>query len=222
MSEDRTPVWGREAFHCPSCGVYAAQHWAEVALYYHHSLPSTRVDGLSGATCASCDETSLWKRDQSIYPLPRVGVAPNEDMPDEVKAIYNEAREVAPISRKSAAGLLRLALQMLVDELVPGRQNIVTKIGKLVSQGLDPRVQRAMDTLRVVGNESVHPGQIDLDADADLTAALFGLLNIIVEQVITRPNHIDALYAKLPETKREAIERRDGPVASIEPPASAS
>ena len=66
-----------------------------------------------------------------------------------------------------------------------------------------------MDTLRVIGNESVHPGTIDLDADADLVPALFGLVNVIVEQVITRPKHVASLYAKLPDAKREAIERRN-------------
>ncbi|WP_344200171.1 DUF4145 domain-containing protein [Aeromicrobium alkaliterrae] len=145
-----------------------------------------------------------------IFPLVRQGEEPHADMPADVLAIYEEARAVSSLSRKSAAGLLRLGLQMLVDELDTGSGSIDAKIGRLVQGGLDPQVQQAMDVLRVVGNESVHPGQIDLDADDDLLPALFNLINVIVEQVVSRPKTIGALFQKLPDAKRAAIQRRDG------------
>lgn len=131
-------------------------------------------------------------------------------MPDDVRAVYDEAREVSAISRKSAAGLLRLALQMLVDELEPGPGTINTKIGTLVEQGLPVEIQQAMDALRVIGNESVHPGQIDLEgADSEVVDTLFALLNVIVEDRISKPRQIRQMYALLPEDKRKGIEDRD-------------
>lgn len=206
MDPDRSPALERESFYCPApaCGVYALQIWASV-----YAGGGDYLDSYSVSRCSACDEVSLWRESTMIYPLNRQGEAPHNDMPAGVLVIYDEARSVAPISRKSAAGLLRLALQMLVDGLEPGSGSIDSKIGGLVQRGLDPQVQQAMDVLRVVGNESVHPGQIDLDADDELLPALFNLVNLIVEQLISRPKHVSGLFSKLPESKKNAIQRRD-------------
>ena len=67
-----------------------------------------------------------------------------------------------------------------------------------------------MDAVRVIGNEAVHPGTLDLKDDVDTATRLFDLLNIIAEQMISNPRHVKELYAKLPEAKRKAIEKRDG------------
>lgn len=42
---------------------------------------------------------------------------PHTDMPESVKEIYNEAREIASNSPRAAAALLRLALEKLTEEL---------------------------------------------------------------------------------------------------------
>jgi hypothetical protein len=34
-------------------------------------------------------------------------------------------------------------------------------------------------------------------------------VNIIAEQMISNPKHVDEIYEKLPEAKRKAIEERD-------------
>ena len=70
-------------------------------------------------------------------------------------------------------------------------------------------VQHALDAVRVIGNEAVHPGTLDLKDDRDTAMRLFGLMNIIAEQMISNPKHIKELYDKLPESKRTAIEKRD-------------
>ena len=206
---DRTPAQGREAFQCPHCGVFAKQSWGAVNFaldrWGHY-----QVEGMSACRCDACSGECIWRDEDLIFPLARLGEPAHEDTPRNVLDIYEEARSVAPISKKSAAGLLRLALQMLIDDLEPGNATIDKKIGALVKRGLDPQVQKAMDSLRVIGNESVHPGMMDLDADPDLLDALFRLTNVIVEQVITRPKHIDSIFSKLPAAKRQAIERRDG------------
>ncbi|WP_230199384.1 hypothetical protein [Bacillus ndiopicus] len=63
--------------------------------------------------------------------------------------------------------------------------------------------------MRVIGNESVHPGQLDLKDDFETANQLFELINFIVEDRITRPKTIEALFNKLPEGKRKGIEERD-------------
>lgn len=160
--------------------------------------------------CVRCGEVAVWKAEQLISPSGvRLGTQAPEEMPPRVKALYDEAREVSTISPRSAAALLRLALQYLVDELVPGQDDTHTKIGTLVASGLDPRVQKAMDTLRVIGNNAVHPGQIDLDEDPTLVPGLFNLLILIVDHLIVRPAEVDRLYGSLPPGAVQAIERRD-------------
>ena len=67
-----------------------------------------------------------------------------------------------------------------------------------------------MDVLRVIGNNAVHPGQIDLKDDKAVAMKLFQLLNLIVERRISVPKQIDELFEGLPPGAKDAIERRDG------------
>jgi DNA-binding protein len=82
-------------------------------------------------------------------------------------------------------------------------------IGELVKKGLDVEIQQAMDVLRVVGNNAVHPGQIDIKDNKSIAVRLFDLLNLIVERRISTPKKIAALFDELPETARKAIKDRD-------------
>ncbi len=153
----------------------------------------------------------MWFHEQLVVPQGvRSGGAPLEGMPEDVRALYEEARDVSAVSPRSAAALLRLALQVLVDGLDPGAGSLHDKIGRLSQRGLNPDVSRAMDVVRVIGNNAVHPGKIDVDEDANLVPALFALTNLIVEQVIVRAATVEALFQSLPEGARAAIERRDG------------
>jgi len=86
-------------------------------------------------------------------------------------------------------------------------------IAALVRDGLPVRVQQAFDSLRITGNDAVHPGQINDEDNRDTAGAMFGLLNYIVEQRITQPKELDAIYGTLDESKRQRIEQRDGSVA---------
>jgi hypothetical protein len=144
------------------------------------------------------------------YPQGVIGEPSGPDMPEDVRAVYEEAQVVAAVSRRSAAALLRLALQMLVDHLVPARGDINSKIGKLVENGLHPQTQQAMDVLRVMGNNAVHPGQIDVNDDLMLLPGLFRLVNVVVDQMISIPSHAQSLFNSLPQPAREQIARRDG------------
>lgn len=129
-------------------------------------------------------------------------------MPDDVVADYNEAREILAVSPRSAAALLRLALQRLMPHLGVDTGSLNTDIGELVKQGLPVQIQQALDTLRVIGNNAVHPGELDLD-DSSAALALFDLLNFVVEDRITRPKTVSELFAGLPEGARAAVVRRD-------------
>lgn len=63
--------------------------------------------------------------------------------------------------------------------------------------------------MRVIGNESVHPGEMDLKDDRETALALFRIINLIVETEITEPKRLEALYLSLPKSKLDGIANRD-------------
>lgn len=74
---------------------------------------------------------------------------------------------------------------------------------------MNPLVQKALDVVRVIGNESVHPGEIDLDDNRDIALQLFNVVNLITEQMITHPKQVEAMYGSLPEGKLQGIDKRN-------------
>jgi hypothetical protein len=88
-------------------------------------------------------------------------------------------------------------------------ENPNTDIGNLVRKGLPVQIQQALDIVRVIGNNAVHPGQIDLKDDQRTAFILFQLINRIADDRLTQPKLTQALYDSLPQTARDAIEKRD-------------
>jgi hypothetical protein len=130
-------------------------------------------------------------------------------LPLDVRLDYDEAGRILQLSPRGAAALLRLAIQKLCKELGEKGRNIDDDIASLVKKGLDVRIQRALDIVRVIGNEAVHPGQIDLKDDVATASKLFALVNLVSDTMISQPKHIAEMYGDLPPGKLEAIERRD-------------
>ena len=158
--------------------------------------------------CFSCKQIAIWLQGRLIYPTLVYAVEPNPDLPNDVLAEFNEAALIMPLSPRGAAALLRLSIQRLCNFL--GKTGDINQmIGELVSDGLDVRVQRALDIVRVIGNESVHPGTIDVRDTPDVAQKLFSLVNLIAEKMISEPKHIDELYSTLPAEKLSGIDQRN-------------
>ena len=170
---------------------------------------SQKVCNLHLSQCRSCNRWSLWRHDQVIYPNLKFDVEPNGDLGEDIKTDFNEARAVLDKSARSAAALLRLCIQKLCLQLgLPGK-DLNSDISELVKKGVHVKVQRALDIVRVIGNESVHPGTIDLRDNRETAEKLFQLVNTIAFDMITHPKELEKLYGELPEAKRKAIEERD-------------
>ena len=148
-----------------------------------------------------------------VWPVVGAAPLPNPDTPEDIRRDYEEARTILDLSPRGAAALLRLAVQKLCAHLGEKGKNINEDIASLVAKGLDPRVQQALDVVRVVGNDAVHPGAMDLRDDRATAERLFGLVNLIVERMISYPKHVETLYRSLPETKRDEIKKRNAQAA---------
>jgi hypothetical protein len=132
-------------------------------------------------------------------------------MPNSVRVDYDEARAVFAQSPRSAAALLRLGLQKLLKHLGERGDNINEDIGALVKKGLDARIQKALDIVRIGGNNAVHPGELDLADDDETVNHLFALMNLVVQQMVTQPRDIEALWTKMPAGAKDGVSKRDRP-----------
>ena len=159
--------------------------------------------------CYSCRDIAIWKYDTLLHPPTRYEIEPNEDLPEDIRADFDEARLILDLSPRGAAALLRLCIQKLCKHLGKPGKNINEDIAALVKDGLDVRVQQALDIVRVVGNEAVHPGTMDLKDNRETAAKLFGLVNRIAYDTITHPKELKKLMADLPSDKVAAIAKRD-------------
>jgi len=133
-----------------------------------------------------------------------------EGMPDDVKNDYLEAARIFAKSPRGAAALLRLGLQKLCVYLGETGENIDKDIRSLAKKNiLPPLVVKVADTVRITGNNAVHPGEMS-DEDFDYVASkMFELLNFIVKKGISEPKELQALYELTPEKPRKHAEEKD-------------
>lgn len=200
------------AFHCLHCGVLAQQTWSR--LIPEGSMHSRQIVlvGYARCVCRNCQEASIWNEEDGrcVDPIIGGGPRPHVEMPENVKADYEEARQIVGLSPRGACALLRLAVQKLCVDLGEPGENINTDIASLVKKGLPVEVQQALDSLRVIGNEAVHPGELDLRDDLETATKLFDLLNYVVKDRIAEPKERRRIFGLLPDAKRDAIAQRDG------------
>jgi len=202
MSKYYPPTFQAEEFHCLHCGVYAKQTWGNL-------LRSGRGVGFTYSYCSHCHDSCYWYKDRMIVPSEAPVPPPHEDLPDACESEYSEARDIVARSPRAAAALLRLVVQKLMKELGEDGKNINDDIGSLVSKGLPIEVQQALDYCRVIGNNGVHPGEIEINDNPDIAHSLFEMINFIVEDRISRPKKVAGLYSILPKGALEAVEKRD-------------
>lgn len=212
------PGYSKTAFNCMHCGAYSSQFWSliETSNYGTAALPlsiprySARIpDSYVVCWCKHCQNLSFWHEEVLIYPNTGDVEAPNSDLPDEVRRDYLEAADIVTRSPRGAAALLRLAIQKLCDKLVPENGDLNFKIGKLVENGLNSKIQQALDVVRVIGNNAVHPGQIDLKDKPEVAQQLFILVNMITRQMITEPTDVDSMFDALPDKAKKGVKERD-------------
>ena len=217
------PIHASAQFHCPHCGVFAKQRWSHLhaggdqhTTQYHHSnihgLTTTNgnlTEDWTSSFCEHCNEMVIWSNGNIIFPKKIVVEQPNDDLDEDIQEDYLEAANVLSDSPRSAAAILRLALQKLCKQLGEKGDNINDDIASLVKKGLNPTIQKSLDALRITGNNAVHPGELDLTEDTERVIKLFSLINFIAEKMITEPNEINSFYDGLPDGAKDAVDKRD-------------
>lgn len=206
------PKHGQDAFSCPHCGAFAHQRWrrrVESKEYAGGGGDYSLLRGISASICDRCGEFALWEGERLILPSMYVAPLSAADMPEDVKEGYEEARAIFSQSPCGAAALLRLAIQKLVIALGEGGDNLNDSIGNLVKKGLRADIQKALDVVRVVGNNAVHPGELNVEDNPAMALSLFKLTNLIVEDMITKPKEVSKLFEALPQGAKDAIAKRD-------------
>lgn len=225
MQKFISPSFWQTAFTCPYCGVLAQMNWE---CLYEGYTPDINYS-IHIAVCQVCKSYSLWCKygtlqrgkptikEEMLYPK-LSAIPPAEDMPESIKAIYKEASNVLGDSPRAACALLRLALEKLISYLrdnfeayksLKGK-SIDKDIGELVKFGLPPKVQKALDIVRITGNNAVHSTkELDINDNPEIAYKLFEILNFIVREMITRPKEIDNFFESIPQGAKEAIVKRD-------------
>ena len=153
-----SPKFAEEAFNCPHCNAFANQT-------FQIFFGRTTSHEYRYSICNHCRDIAIWTNGEMVYPLTSTAPLPNSDMPDDIKNDYKEASDIVNRSPRSACVLLRLCIEKICDEQNAKGRDLNEKIGDLVKRGLDESIQKALDAVRVIGGQAVHPLQMDLKDD---------------------------------------------------------
>lgn len=204
------PLYNLDWFNCPHCWAFSHHKWYDI---WYWMAGFNRLD-LNISICVKCEKYCIWSREKEEMIRPNVVTAPlpNEDMPDDVKELYEEARQISSLSPRAAAALLRVSLEKLTAFLWETEWKLNTRIWNLKKQWLPEKVIQSLDILRITANEWwSHSWEIDLtwEDNQEIVNGLFFLVNFIVEKVISDNKRVDEMYSLLPEDKVKWIKNRD-------------
>ncbi|AGK54893.1 DUF4145 domain-containing protein [Bacillus sp. 1NLA3E] len=239
MAKTVQPTYYSGAFNCPRCDVLCPQNWFSIdrqaqnlpetiinkideesrtisIQQYNRSLMNGHENQLNWkldiSICHHCKKYTIWENRKIIFPFETALPEPHEDMPQNVQGIYREAVNVFKDSPRASAALLRLAIETMIPQLEEyqiKKSKINTMIAELVKKDIPEHIQQGIDAIRIYGNEGIHPGEIVLNDDQETVMFLFDLINIMVEELITRKKKIRKFYGKLPVDKIKGILNRD-------------
>lgn len=224
------PTFQADSFNCPFCSAYSYMNWigaGKERVNKGISAGNKEEPLIYLAKCHNCKESSVWLNTggkfgesgliahptgEMLYPYSMASLidTPHIDMPSDVKSDYIEASKVFAHSRRSSTALLRLALQKLMIHLGEPGKNINSDIRSLAEKRrVPPDVIKVADTLRITGNNAVHPGEMNDDDFDEVAEKMFSLLNFIIDKAIKEGKDIESIYLRTPKNARDAAEASD-------------
>jgi hypothetical protein len=235
MKNYRAPSHNFNAFNCPHCHDFQNHSWYDVTWEskkdemhcsdFENQLGEIEADSYSKfhknflkmAHCQKCAEYSIWQNEIMIYPDDTGIDPPNPDLNDDIKTDYLEAASIVNKSPRGACALLRLAIEKLCDYFLKqnnksielSKYDLNAKINLLSGQDLTTtrakRLLTQLQLIRIIGNEAVHPGEMDLRGDQKTATELFPFINMIAEEMITAPKKEKEMLYNLPKNKTQEI-----------------
>lgn len=216
MNKYTKPYFEGKAFNCPHCGAYSSMQWN--AFLRKDNLNRTFIKQIEGysfwnSTCFNCKRSAIWylKDENPKIFFPREAtIPPEENMPENIKEIYEEASLVLGDSPRAACALLRLASQELMKYLKENIQryselklgNIKNDIEEIINignfyQDQKEMLEKAMNSVRLIGNKASHPSELDINDNPEIANTLFAMINFIVGEIITKPKEREERLNKL-------------------------
>jgi hypothetical protein len=149
----------------------------ELTFEYQNHPQSVKVKmaNLHVSNCHNCNGFGIWVGGRLVFPF-RVA-----DRPDLVAEDFEEAAVILDKSPRGAAALIHLCVQTLIPLEERGK-HLDNEIAALIGKGLKVEIQEAMGALRVLANNGVHSGNIDLKENRATATRIFALLKMIVER----------------------------------------
>ena len=145
------PSCNANAYNCPHCHAYANQAWGDLMRFIKHANHGA-IEGARLGTCIHCHNFTIWLDQKMIYPLTSTAPFPNPDLPDDIKQDVEEARQIATLSPRGAAALLRLSIQKMCIFYAPkcqlGTSNQYVKAGVMPYLVNLPSPPFAVDNMR--------------------------------------------------------------------------
>ena len=191
--------------NCPYCHSFCGFSCLLILSKIPSSFDNNRlIEGI----CPACNKTALWlvnsEKELLLFPdVPTSTPEPNTDMPEDIKQIYLEACKVLNYSPRASAALSRLAIDKLTMSFSK-KNTLNDRIKDMASTDLPEKIIKSLNIVRVVGNNAVHPGKIDLTDDESLASSLLELINIIVEKCISEPKKVNDIYNKISSKKKKS------------------
>lgn len=159
--------------------------------------------------CAKCKKASVWAARTMVYPRTSTAPLPNHDLPPDIKKVHTEARAIFDASPRAAAALIRLCLEMLCHQVGAKGGTLNLMIGNLHALGVRQEVIDMLDVGRDIGNDMVHPGQIDPTNTRQEALILFDMLNLIADRLLTEEKKIRSAQSRITDDQRERNESRN-------------
>jgi hypothetical protein len=256
MTANKTPNRYSSGFVCPACDAFASQEWHAIGygetyddgiLHFSYlealsdddrydlgatypSSPARVVPGeWASSSCFACKEISIWRNAVVVHPARTSAGIPRHhpDMPPVVAELYDEARAVAPHSKRAGAALARSALEALLKFLDPdaprGFRTLDGRIARL-QKDVSSSSWKLLTVLRHAGNKSLHVEErpdavtaliLDPDDESKLPV-LFEAINRLVDERITQERMANELLEALPEDVTRNAHRKSEAAAQGE------